>query len=62
MSDLFALFNPGYEHQRRQKELEKVLFVDTTKGEGGRQPLDLESGSVTIHLPSPPPPDPRPGG
>ena len=51
MSDFFALFNPGYEHQRRQKELAKVLFVDATKAGKGPQPLDLESGSVTIELP-----------
>lgn len=51
MSDFFSLFNPGHEHLRRQKELEKVLFVDSKKGGRGPQPLDLESGSVTIELP-----------
>lgn len=60
MSDLFSLFNPGHEHQRRQKELEKVLFIDSTKGARGRQPLDLESGSVTIEVPAPRPPERRP--
>ena len=52
MSDLFSIFQPGYEHTRRQKELDKVLVVDMKKGGRGRQPLDLESGSVTIDLPS----------
>ena len=53
MSDLFSIFQPGYEHLRRQKELDKVLVVDMKKGGRGRQPLDLESGSVTIEVPRP---------
>lgn len=54
MSDLFSILQPGYEHTRRQKELDKVLVVDTKTASGGRQPLDLDSGRVVIEMPAEP--------
>ena len=50
MSDLFSLFQPGYEHTRRQKELDKVLVIDAKTASGGREPPDLDSGRITIHV------------
>ncbi|MFP5416050.1 MAG: hypothetical protein ACLGHZ_04115, partial [Actinomycetes bacterium] len=52
MTDFFSIFQPGHEYMRRQKELEKVLFVDTKKGGRGPQPPDLDSGSITIEMPA----------
>jgi len=50
MTDLFSLFQPGYEHTRRQKELDKVRVIDARTASGGREPPDLDSGRITIHL------------
>ena len=66
MSDLFSILQPGYEHTRRQKELEKVFVLDARTAGRGPQPLDLESGAVTIELPpdaeaAPSPADPVAG-
>lgn len=54
------IFDPGMRHWRRQKELEKVLFVDQKKGARGREPDDLDSGSITIEIAAEPPADPGP--
>ena len=51
MSDLFSILQPGFEHTRRQRELDKMLIIDARQGGRGPQPLDLESGHVTISLP-----------
>ena len=54
MTDFFTIFEPGLAHFKRWKEAEKVLFVDTTKAGRGRQPDDLDSGSITIEVESGP--------
>lgn len=46
------IFEPGMRHWREQKELEKVLVVDSKKGGRGRLPDDLDSGSITIEAPT----------
>ncbi|MCA0253064.1 MAG: DUF6191 domain-containing protein [Actinobacteria bacterium] len=51
MTGFFEIFEPGLRHQREQKDLEKILVVEADKGGSGPQPLDLESGSVTLRLP-----------
>ncbi len=58
MTDFFEIFNPGARHQREQKDLEKILIVEADKGGTGPQPLDLDSGSVTLRVPTRPTPDP----
>ena len=62
MTGFFEIFDPGARHQREQKDLEKILIVEADKGGTGPQPLDLDSGSVTLHLPHRPVPKPPPPG
>lgn len=45
------IFEPGMANWRRQKDLEKVLVHRTDQGAPGRQPLDLDSGRITIEVP-----------
>nr|WP_231980594.1 hypothetical protein [Tessaracoccus coleopterorum] len=45
------------EHVYRQRDLEKSLIVEPSKGQGGPEPLDLESGVVVIDIPARPGPD-----
>ena len=47
------IFDPGMAHWRRQKELEKVLDQRTDQGEPGHEPVDLDSGSITVVRPAP---------
>ena len=54
MSDFFSIFQPGLAHFKRWKDAEKVLFVDAKKAGSGRQPDDLDSGSLTIEVPGVP--------
>lgn len=58
MTNFFEIFNPGARHQREQKDLEKILIVEADKGGSGPQPLDLDSGSVTLRIPPRPLPKP----
>ena len=52
MSDFFELFNPGLRHARQQRDLENSITVDYEKGARGPKPHDLESGHVTIKMPT----------
>lgn len=52
MSDFFELFNPGLKHTREQRDLENSTVVDYEKGGWGPKPHDLESGKVTIKMPT----------
>lgn len=54
VSDFFELFNPGLRHTRQQRDLEKTAVVDYENGIWGPKPHDLESGEVTITMPSRP--------
>lgn len=48
VTEFFEAIQPGLAHWRRQRELEKVLVVEAPSPGEGPQPLDLESGVVTI--------------
>lgn len=50
---IFEVFAPGDRHWREQKERQQVLVHDATQGQAGPDPLDLESGHVTIAVPQP---------
>ena len=50
MSDFFEIFNPGMRHAREQRDLDKVFVLEQRKGGAGPQPLDLDSGVVTVVL------------
>ncbi len=52
MSDFFEIFNPGLRHTREQLDTEKMLVVEADKGGSGPKPLDLDSGSVVLRMPS----------
>ena len=52
MSDFISIFQPGMAHVFRQRDLEKTLIVEPSKGQGGPEPLDLESGVVVIDIPA----------
>ena len=47
------VFDPGLRHWREYKELQKVLVHRTDQGAAGPQPVDLESGVITVRLPAP---------
>ncbi len=57
MTGFLEIFDPGMRHQREQKDLEKILIVEADQGGTGPQPLDLDSGSVTLRVPPRPAPD-----
>ncbi|MCC2593542.1 DUF6191 domain-containing protein [Tessaracoccus sp. OS52] len=60
MTDFFSIFQPGMQHVREQRDLEKVFFVESPDGApGGPQLIDFESGRVTIVVP-PKDDDPEP--
>ncbi|PFG18032.1 hypothetical protein ATK74_2612 [Propionicimonas paludicola] len=48
----FEIFDPGQRFQRQQRDLEKSLVLTDAQGGDGPQPLDLDSGSVVLRLPS----------
>lgn len=53
MTDFFSIFQPGMQYVREQRDLEKVFVVESPDGApGGPRPIDLDSGRVTIILPS----------
>lgn len=52
MTGFFEIFQPGLQFKREQDDLEKILVVDADKGGSGPQPLDLDSGSVTLRVPA----------
>mgnify|MGYP001231029479 CR=1 FL=1 len=56
MTGFFEIFEPGLRHTREQKDLEKILIVEADKGGTGPEPLDLDSGSVVLHVPPRPEP------
>lgn len=60
MTGFFEIFEPGLRHMREQKDLEKILIVEADKGGTGPQPLDLDSGSVTLRVPPQAVPEPSP--
>ncbi len=59
MSDFFELFQPGLRHLREQRDLDKVLVVESKRGDDGPAPLDLDSGHVVLRLPKRPPAEPE---
>jgi hypothetical protein len=48
----FEIFDPGQRFQREQRDLEKSLVLTDAQGGDGPRPLDLESGSVVLRVPS----------
>lgn len=58
MSDVFGIFNNGHEHLARQRDYERVRIFLREEGAPGPEPLDLESGTVSIVPPAEEPGDP----
>lgn len=56
MTEFTEIFQPGLRHAREQRDFDKILVVEQKKGGSGPQPLDLDSGAVTVVLPTPPRP------
>lgn len=52
VTEFFEAFQPSMRHWREQKALEKMLVLDTHQTGRGRPPVDLESGRITIEVPS----------
>ena len=52
MSNFFEIFNPGQRYTREQLETEKLLVVQDAQGGSGPDPLDLDSGSVVLRMPT----------
>lgn len=51
MTDFISIFQPGMQYVREQRDLDKILVVESPNGADGPQPIDIESGKVTIELP-----------
>lgn len=60
MTEFIEIFNPGARYLRQQKDLEKSLIVEADYGGDGPQPLDLDSGVVSIVMRRSSPHDPAP--
>ena len=61
MSNFFEIFNPGEQYTREQRETEKLLVVQDAQGRTGPDPLDLDSGTVVLHMPPAEPDHPDDG-
>ena len=61
MTGFLEIFEPGLRHWREHQDREKMLVVTDEAGGAGPDPLDLDSGSVVLQMPSDAPDDPKDG-